>query len=541
MGTTLTLALLAALAAAGCIVHAPLALPEAGDMPWSEIRSRHFRLVTDLDADDADSVVRTFEHTYGLLAKVLFAGEAAPDFETQVLAFRTEGELHEFIPPPYTGRYMYRLPNDIQSAPTVVMAGKPSPANRVLLAHELTHRFNHVAFQSMPVWLNEGLAQYYSTVRGDVAHPVVGELDPENGFASGSVRSDPTHVIFQGALIDIAKVPLPSALMQLDRDHFYGRDAELANRQSVKADERIAQHYAATWAFTHMLMQSSGRGGDLRRAVEDPANRHDLAAALRSIEREGAGIDREFETYLRTPILWRQHHEGPPPSLAGVSRRALTEAEVLAWWTRLDSFEGRTAERSSRRLEEGVARWPGDPDLEFLRGRRDMLMKKAKEAELHFNQALARRPGDAGYQLALGLLYLRERTGTSWPPPERAALLSATFDKLGEVARTPLELNTVAIYHMMKTTAAQALPFAERAAHADPDCWSCLHTYAAATFQLGRAADAAELERAALQRLPDDADSEMTAVLTRDRDRYARAASSSTKGDQRGTMLFFPD
>jgi hypothetical protein len=135
-----TTVVLGALVGSGCIVRKPLALPAESGTSWSEIKSKHFRLVTDLDAEDADAVLRTFERTYGLLAKVMFAGEAAPDLETQVLAFRTEQEIHEFIPPPFAGRYMQRLPNDIQSVPTVVMVGKPSPANRILLAHELTHR-----------------------------------------------------------------------------------------------------------------------------------------------------------------------------------------------------------------------------------------------------------------------------------------------------------------------------------------------------------------------------------------------------------------
>jgi hypothetical protein len=528
-----------AVVASGCIVHKPLALPVESDTGWSETKSTHFRLVTDLDAEDADAVLRTFERTYRLLAKVLFAGDAAPDFETQVIAFRTEGELHEFVPPPYTGRYMARLPNDLQSVPTVVMAGKPSPFNRMLLAHELTHRFNHVAFQSMPIWLNEGLAEYFSTVRGDIDQPVVGELDPENGFASGSVRSDRSHVIYQNGLIDIDEVPPPSTLMQLDRDNFYTRDEDLVRRQSLKANEKIVRNYVAAWAFTHMLMQSD-RGVDLRRALETPSNRQVLPAALRSLAQEGAEIDREFDTYLRTPIHWRQHHEGPPPPLTGVSRRPLTTAEVLAWWTRLDAFEGRTADRSSRRLEDGATRWPGDPDLEFLRGRRDMMLNRPRAAEDHLKQALARRPGDSGFQLALALLYLSNRTGTTWPQPERDALLSQAFEKLGEVAQTSAELNTVAIYHMMKKTPPRALPFAQRASRVDPDCWSCLHTYAAATYEMGSARDAAELERSALERLPDDAPSKVTTLLTQDRDRYVRAASGANQ-DRQGTMLFLPD
>jgi tetratricopeptide (TPR) repeat protein len=170
-----------------------------------------------------------------------------------------------------------------------------------------------------------------------------------------------------------------------------------------------------------------------------------------------------------------------------------------------------------------------------------MLLNKAKEAESHFKLALARRPGDPAYQLALGLLYLHEQTGKSWPPAERDALMSQAFDALGNVAQTPVELNTAAIYYLIKTTAARALPFAERASRGDPDCWSCLHTYAAATFLLGRAAEAAELERSALERLPDDAPSKVTAVLTRDRARYLRAASSGSKDDRQDVYLFWPD
>ena len=136
-----------------------------------------------------------------------------------------------------------------------------------------------------------------------------------------------------------------------------------------------------------------------------------------------------------------------------------------------------------------------------------------------------------------------EPTAVSWPAAERDALLSQAFETLGQVAQSPFELNTVAIYHIIQRAPERAVPFAQRAARADPDCWSCLHTYAAATFQVGQAAEAAELERSALERLPDDAPSKTTAVLTHDRDRYLRAAAPRAHGedDQEPAFLFWPD
>jgi hypothetical protein len=532
---------LAAVLAAGCIVQTPLAVPSDSGGHWSELKSKHFTLVTDLDAEDADAVLRTFERTYGLLAKVLFAGEAAPDFRTQVLAFRTERELREFLPPPFTGRYMRRLPNDIQSEPTVVMQGRPSPSTRILLAHELTHRFIHVAFQALPVWLNEGLAQYYSTVRGDVGQPVVGELDPDNGFASGNVRFDANHIVFQGGLIEVGKVPRPSALMRLEHGQFYVHRADQADRRSVKMDAEIAQNYAGAWALAHMLMQSSDRGGDLRRAVETPADRRGLADALRALDRTASDVDREFDAYLRKPIRWRQHHEGPPPAVADISRRTLADAEVLSWWTRLDAFNGPSGQRASQRLEAGAARSPENPDFEYLRGRRDVLANKLRDGERHLQNALARRPGDAGYLLALALLYLDKKSSVVWPPAELSKLLADAIERLGKVAQTPSELNTVAIYHLTQTTTAQGFPFAERAARADPACWSCLHSFAAAQFAMGRASEAAALEQRAIDRLPEDAPPRIVGVLVRDRGRYTGATSGREARDNQGTTLFLPD
>ena len=46
---------------ASCIVRGSLKAPSESGTQWVELRSKHFRLTTDLDADDAQGVVRAFE------------------------------------------------------------------------------------------------------------------------------------------------------------------------------------------------------------------------------------------------------------------------------------------------------------------------------------------------------------------------------------------------------------------------------------------------------------------------------------------------
>ena len=155
-----------------------------------------------------------------------------------MIAFRSEGEFREFRPPPLSGQYLSQLPNDLESAPTMMIYGGLSPENSILFTHELTHRFNHFALPAIPIWLNEGIAQYYSTVRGDVGRPVVGELDPRYGFAAGSVRADPNHIVFQGELLAFENLPRPSELMRFDRRGFYGERPEAGQQPSFQSREK---------------------------------------------------------------------------------------------------------------------------------------------------------------------------------------------------------------------------------------------------------------------------------------------------------------
>jgi hypothetical protein len=526
---------------AACLVRPPaIESPSQSDAPWIEVRSPHFTLVSDLDAADADDVIRTAEESYALLARVLFGRREAPTFQTNLIAFRSEGEFRGFVPAPYTGRYVSALPNDLEPSPTMLMFGKLSPENRITLSHELAHRFNHVALPSMPVWLNEGMAQYLSTVRGSVERPVVGELNPEYGYAPGSVNSDPNHVVFQGGIIDHAVLPRPSALMRLDRAGFYLEGQDTDKTRGWEARQKLDANYAAAWALVHMLMRESAIGQPLRRVVEEPDARGELAEVLRSFAIGATDVDREFEAYLKKAQLWRDHHPPEPAPLPTVQRRPFAEPEVLIWWARLGTFKAGSNERAEGHLKRAASAAPEDPDVLFWRARYETINGNVAGGASLLTRALAQRPNAAGYQLALALLYLVDQPNRPWPADQAKALARQAFERLEEIAATATQLNAVAVYRLLTSGADGARTPAAEACQLAPDCWACLHTYAAASFRARDWTSAVALEKTALERLPESAPAKTAVTIARALERYKRVAGGGPPSGDGDTTLFLP-
>jgi tetratricopeptide (TPR) repeat protein len=504
----------------GCIKHGntPLAAPSQSGAAWRELRSDHFTLVTDLDSAEAHGVMGMLERTYGLLGRVLFGAGRPPQFQTRVVCFRSESEFREFVPFPIRGIYKRDLPLDIEPVPAMVIFGGLSPENKLTLAHELGHRFNHAAFGSLPVWLEEGLASFHSTIRGEIDQPVVGEMNPEEGFASGSAWSRPDDVVYKGWQIPIARLPKASTLIGLDRRTFYSQ-GDPGKPPSEREKEATAGHYAAAWGLVHMLALGAPRYAEpFNKALADPAERRRLGLTfgygVSGVDR--ATLDRDFEDYLRKPTRWRQHHESSVPRADRVDEQILAEGRVLTWWARIDSF----GERSRRRLEQALAASADDPEVQFWYARHRMLDADAQIAERHFKLAIDRAPDDVRAQMALALLYLGFDRAV-WPPPEREARLRGAMARLAELARGSSELNLLAAYHLIHKQPKQALEHAAGACERDPGCWQCFHNHALAWFLLGHPSRAALLARTALDLLPEDAPSDTEQMLIRAVQSYA--------------------
>ncbi len=353
--------------ATGCLGNTEtLRTPTAGGDPWHELHSEHFSLSSDLNERDAVTVLAEYEHVYDLLAEVIMHGGYLPPFETQALVFRTENELRPFIPPNMGGVYMPHLPNEPQGPPTLLVFGTLSPFGRTLFAHELTHRFNFVALGEMSTWLNEGLAEYYSTVRGEISAPVVGESDPMNAVAAGSVRGSVGDVVYQGLLLRASSLPAASELVRMDRTAFYGKSFDGEGPSSYEEEQRQQRNYAASWMLVHLLMHAStDYAARFRELLAKPDHRStgsELDALLMGVP--AARLDRDFAAHLQETIPWREAHLSPRKPPEGYQVRTLKDAELLTLWARLDDFDGPNAARAGKRLRDAAQFAPGDAQAE---------------------------------------------------------------------------------------------------------------------------------------------------------------------------------
>jgi hypothetical protein len=123
------------MALCGCLGgHPELAPASAGGNAWSELKTDHFRIVTDLKERDAVNVLAEYEHVYELLVSATHLSGAqgslqAPSFETQAVVFRDYEELHPFVPAQMVGTYQPSLPNEIEGVPTILASGTLSPVH----------------------------------------------------------------------------------------------------------------------------------------------------------------------------------------------------------------------------------------------------------------------------------------------------------------------------------------------------------------------------------------------------------------------------
>jgi hypothetical protein len=161
------LAVVAALAL-GCGHAPPWEQPHGG---WQAISSEHFVLYTDSWFPTYRYVLNRLEDSYAGLSRAFFGSLDLPTIEVLLL---TEGEYDELLGLGTAGMFV-----EGTAAANGLLVLRRSHHRNVLdevAAHELVHRFIAAKYPSMPRWLNEGIADYLSTLRVTDDEVEVGRL-----------------------------------------------------------------------------------------------------------------------------------------------------------------------------------------------------------------------------------------------------------------------------------------------------------------------------------------------------------------------------
>ncbi|HUI58190.1 MAG TPA: hypothetical protein VLY04_24615 [Bryobacteraceae bacterium] len=237
--------------------------------PWLRIQSANFELFTTAGEHSGRDLVRHFEQVRSFFQQV-FGAKIVSEKPVRIIVFHSE---KEFAP--------YR-PNEAASAfyhpgsehEYIVMSGS-SPEHYQTATHEYTHLLIGQTDSALPLWLNEGLAELYSTFEQVGSQIVVGKA-PE-----GRVR----------ALLAERWIGLDALLATT-------RDSPLYNEKS-----RAGMFYAESWALVHMLSLDPEYRAHLRAMLEALKSGDSAEAFQKGLGKTVAEVENDLQAYVRAQYM----------------------------------------------------------------------------------------------------------------------------------------------------------------------------------------------------------------------------------------------
>jgi hypothetical protein len=308
-------------------------------LSWVQVSSDTFVVKSSAGEERAKRVLKELESFHQLVGTFAFRNTELPELPIEVLLIGDEPTLIE-LEPEYNGRKVsvagyYQRGKDRDF---IVLSGRVFPETLTsVVYHELTHYFLSRALVSRPVWLNEGLAEY---------------------FAFAEIRDD--EISLGGISLDRVQLLKSSSLLPLKE--FFAVDASSAYyNESFKA----SVYYAQAWAFTHYLMhgEHSARFREYLDALQK--NEVDLLQYLRVNERD---LEIGFQNYLKFFI---QRTNRNVIKVSGADRSIavdpIPESEAQMSIAEIFLANGKLAE-ARRHLEMLALQRPDSTRLSYYRG-----------------------------------------------------------------------------------------------------------------------------------------------------------------------------
>jgi len=240
------------------------AFPAHGEH-WVRLESANFEMYSSASETDARDTLRYFEQVHAFISQA-FVRAAQHHEPVCIVDFSSQKEFDR-----------YRI-NGIASAYASAGSGRDfivlnrAGANYFETAiHEYVHVLASRATMNLPLWLNEGLADLYSTLRPTRGAVVIGA--PLRGRLFSIRRENWT--------------PL-STILEAGRDSPYYSEKDQASA-----------FYSEAWALTHMLMFGPGYKAGFGQFLEVIQHGEPSEKALTEIyEKPLSQIERELRTYL---------------------------------------------------------------------------------------------------------------------------------------------------------------------------------------------------------------------------------------------------
>ena len=418
------------MAVAALILAIVAAIPRAADRPWTEIRGADVIVFGQQSPRTLRDVAVQIEQFRAVVGQLIAGARQPQSLPTEVYLFDTERAMRDYVPlyqgrpAALTGYCHCGAPDEIS---VIVAALSQYRESTSIIYHEYTHLLMRNALRDVPVWLNEGLAEYFSTFNLR-----------SNGREAEIGAPIPNHV----AALHDDFIPLPRLLA--------------VNRTSPLYNERTRKtiFYAEAWALTHYLLIGRPGGSETLNAfLSEYANGADSGPALeKATGLSLSAIERELRGYVSRPLTLAVATDfGPAMTRTlALAERVATDAPTAARTlapaerdARLGEIQLRIGreEDATKRIEAAAAAGQSNAQAQLVLARLRLRQQRNADAMLLVTKAATLAPDDFAAQYLYALTLLRgdgDHSDASWPTDRaraaREALLRAVRIRPGSAA-----------------------------------------------------------------------------------------------------------
>jgi Tfp pilus assembly protein PilF len=354
---------------------------------WLRVRSENFHVVGHAPEAELRALVARLEEFRAVFRQVLGAGHFAEQTPTIFVIFRDEAEYAPFKPLRADGSTDHGVAGYFQPNPqlnylTFAAGGRRGDELTAVAFHEYVHLLTRAGRGRLPLWLAEGLSEYYNSY----------------ALADGGRRVRVGRAVKRrAASLRAARELLPLATL-LSVDHASPHYTEQEGRTPF---------YAQSWALAHLILggpmrHGLGRYADLIAAGEPP-----VESFSRAFGTSLAAAEAALRAYVRAG-RYRERSEPLParPSFDPAARvEPLARADVLATLGDLLMRAGR-GEEAEAQLRAALESDADHAAARLALGTLALRSNRPDEAREHLARAVALAPRNhlARYHLAELLL-----------------------------------------------------------------------------------------------------------------------------------------
>jgi hypothetical protein len=378
-------------------LSAATAVPgRAADRPWRAIRGKTVTVIGQQSPRTLRRIavdVEQFRLT--LSALVGMASQALP-VPTEVYLFDDRRSMEPFVPlyqgkPASLGGYCHC--GSTSDVNFIALSLAASDDGSEIIHHEYTHLLIANAIRRVPVWLNEGLAEYYSTFK---------LTDDERSAEIG--RPIERHVLE----LRNRYIPLTELIAVDHTSALYNE----SSRRSI--------FYAESWALTHYLLDQQRGGSDQLKAYLAAFARGEApdAAFTGAFGVTPAQMDRQLREYVRRfafpafKFALKDRVEVDAPDQA----RELAPADAGARLGGIQLRIGRADEAAAR--IEAAAAGAEDARAQLMLATLRLHQGRRADAWAPLQKASELAPSDFITQFTYGLTLLREQLDSTVGPAD---------------------------------------------------------------------------------------------------------------------------